>query len=84
MKSGVVLLGIGGIAVAGYFLLRRRGTKFSVGDWIVYNGTVYQVMNNRERDEQRRLLYQLVTVGEIGYWFLVSEVDASAHRHMYG
>jgi hypothetical protein len=77
MKIGL-LLGIGVLGIGVFLLLRRtRQPKYSIGEYIIYCGTEYLVTNNREKDTQGRLLYQLENQNtHIAYWFLVSDVDA--------
>lgn len=84
-RALLAVLGLGGLVVVGgvivaMFLFPGLGEpKYSIGDKIVYQGTVYLVINNRERDAEGRLLYQLQDVATgIAYWFLVSEVDPNS------
>jgi len=80
MSNAGILLGIGVLGLVAVLFLRKSVgyTKYSIGEYIIYCGKEYKITNNRERDAQGRLLYQLQDTGTgIAYWFLVSNVDAN-------
>ncbi len=74
-----LMLGIGAVVIIGaYFLTRGAGTLYSIGDHITYCGNYYLVINNREKDSQGSLYYQLLDEStNIAYWRLASDVDAN-------